>query len=768
VGTRRWYELSPIEQQEVLAEHRLAYLDEALVNWCPALGTVLANEEVTSDGRSDRGNHPVYRRPLRQWMLRITAYAERLADELALVDWPESIKVMQRNWIGRSEGAVVDFPDRRTRRVDQRVHHAARHLFGATYMVLSPEHPLVEQIATAEHRAAVQEYQAEARSRRGRGRVSQAKTGVFTGAHAVNPVNGERIPVWIADYVLMGYGTGAIMAVPAHDQRDFRLRRGARSPAPRRGDAGRWLARQASRRARAMSHAAATGRRRLSSGRRSRERASPSTAPAPRSRSTASPRPRPRIGSSSSWKPKGLAGDTCSTSSVTGSSAGSATGASRSRSCTGPMARSVRWTSRSAGGAARAAGLPPAASDDPDAPPRPPLGRAPESWRSVVIDGVRYARELNTMPQWAGSCWYYLRFLDPDNGERFVDREIERYWMLPEGSAAGHSRSLVDPAPGVDLYVGGAEHAVLHLLYARFWHKVLHDLGHVSTPEPFGRLFNQGYIQAHAYQDERGMYVEAAEVEERDGGYVHDGKPVTRSLGKMGKSLKNAVGPDEVSEQYGCDTMRLYEMYMGPLDASKPWEPRDIIGMHRFLHRVWKNLAGEDGTPTRRRGRRAAARGAAVRIGDAAPSSEQIRLVHKTIKAVTESMEQLKFNTAIAALIDLNGEMLRWPEIPRASAEAFVLMLAPLAPHIAEELWWRLGHAASLAHERWPEWDEHVLADAQVEIPVQVMGRVRSHVTVASDADAPALERAALATRRCRLTSPARRSAASSSCRASS
>jgi leucyl-tRNA synthetase len=716
------------------------------VNWCPALGTVLSNEEVTSDGRSDRGNHPVYRRPLRQWMLRITAYAERLADELALVDWPESIKVMQRNWIGRSEGAVVDFPiDGRDESISVFTTRPDT-LFGATYMVLSPEHPLVEQIVTAEHRAAVQEYQAEARSGGAdTARVSQAKTGVFTGAHAVNPVNGERIPVWIADYVLMGYGTGAIMAVPAHDQRDFDFAVALGLPlrAVVMPDDG-WLARRA-----------------------------PRDGDEPRRRYREAP-----VVFGEAFEGEGVA---VNSSGVEVSLDGLSTPEAKDRiilelEAKGLGRRHVQYKLRDwlfsrqrywgepfpilhgPHGEIRPvdeADLPvelpelpdfrPTASDDPDASPRPPLGRAPESWRSVVIDGVRYERELNTMPQWAGSCWYYLRFLDPDNGERFVDREIERYWMLPDASAAGHSRSLVDPAPGVDLYVGGAEHAVLHLLYARFWHKVLHDLGHVSTPEPFGRLFNQGYIQAHAYQDERGMYVEAAAVEERGGGYVHDGKPVTRSLGKMGKSLKNAVGPDEVSEQYGCDTMRLYEMYMGPLDASKPWEPRDIIGMHRFLHRVWRNLAGEGREADEAEGgARPREAPAPVRIGDGAPSSEQIRLVHKAIKAVTESMEQLKFNTAIAALIDLNGQMLRWPEIPRASAETFVLMLAPLAPHIAEELWWRLGHAASLARERWPEWDEHVLADTEVEIPVQVMGRVRSHVTVASDADAPALERAAL------------------------
>jgi leucyl-tRNA synthetase len=347
----------------------------------------------------------------------------------------------------------------------------------------------------------------------------------------------------------------------------------------------------------------------------------------------------------------------------------------------------------------------------------------------VEIDGVRWERELNTMPQWAGSCWYYLRFLDPHNESRFVGREAERYWMHPPDRPSDARQS----PPGVNLYVGGVEHAVLHLLYARFWQKVLHDLGHVSTPEPFGRLFNQGYIQAHAYQDERGMYVEAADVQERDGGYVYEGKPVTRMLGKMGKSLKNAVSPDEVCEQYGCDTLRLYEMYMGPLDASKPWETRDIIGMHRFLQRVWRNFTGE------------ASASGAPRIADNEASPEQARLANRAVKAVTEHMEQLKFNTAIAVLIDLNTEMMKWSVIPRGIAEAFVLMLAPFAPHAAEELWQTLGHGESLAYAPWPAWDEELTRDAQIELPVQVNGKVRGRITVRADAGSAAIEAAALA-----------------------
>jgi leucyl-tRNA synthetase len=740
VGARHWYELDPAERQDVLAAHRLAYLADAMVNWCPALGTVLANEEVTSDGRSDRGNHLVYRRPLRQWMLRITAYADRLADELALVDWPEPIKIMQRNWIGRSEGATIAFPVEGRDASIEVFTTRPDTLFGATYMVLSPEHPLADEIIGAECRAAVADYRDRATRRLDAARAAQAKTGVFTGAWAINPATGERIPIWIADYVLMGYGTGAIMAVPAHDQRDFEFAMAFELPmrAVVMPD-DPWLAQRA---ADARSQSDAAVAERIESLRRRYREAPVAFGEAFEGEGVA-------INSAGA----GVSIDGFATADAKRAIIGWLSGAGVGRGQVQyklrdwlfsrqrywgepfPILHGPAGEIRPVDPADLPVELPempdfrPAASDDPDAPPRPPLGRAPESWRHVVVDGVRYERELNTMPQWAGSCWYYLRFLDPDNGERFVDREVEQYWMRPDGSAGSR--------PGVDLYVGGAEHAVLHLLYARFWHKVLHDLGHVSTPEPFGRLFNQGYIQAHAYRDERGMYVPAQEVEARDGQYFHAGRPVTRSLGKMGKSLKNAIGPDEVSEQYGCDTMRLYEMYMGPLDASKPWEPRDIIGMHRFLHRVWRNLAGDQPTT--------GAAPAASRIADAEPTADQLRVAHKGIRAVTESMEQLKFNTAIAALIDLNGAMLGWPAVPRAVAEAFVVMLSPLAPHMAEELWSKLGHARSLAHEPWPEHDESIAADPQIEIPVQVMGRVRGHVTVAADADAAAIEAAALA-----------------------
>ena len=358
----------------------------------------------------------------------------------------------------------------------------------------------------------------------------------------------------------------------------------------------------------------------------------------------------------------------------------------------------------------------PTASDDPDAPPQPPLARAPQSWRQVERDGVVYTRELNTMPQWAGSCWYYLRFLDPHNAERFVSREAESYWMADGG---------------IDLYVGGAEHAVLHLLYARFWHKVLYDLGHVSTPEPFGRLFNQGYIQAHAFTDERGVYIDAHGVQEKQGKYYADGKQVNAQLGKMGKSLKNAIAPDEICEQYGCDTLRLYEMYLGPLDQSKLWRTRDIVGVHRFLHRLWRNLIDDESDQ--------------VLVTDDPAAVPLRRKLHKTVKRVTDAMESMSFNVAIAALIELNNELVSLEAVPREVAEPMLLCLGPIAPHIAEELWRRLGHDQTIAYERWPGYDPAMLVEDEVEYPVQINGKLKAKITVPADADNKAIEQVALA-----------------------
>jgi leucyl-tRNA synthetase len=777
VGTFAWTELDEQRRRDVVDSQRLAYVDEVPVNWCPALGTVLANEEVTNDGRSERGNHPVYRRPLRQWMLRITAYAERLLADLEIVDWPEAIKSMQRNWIGRSEGAMVDFVlaadaadaaggepaeteaddgDDAPEQVPTVISVFTTRpdtLFGATYMVLAPEHPLVDSITTADQRDAVTAYQRQAAGRSDVDRMAETKekTGVFTGAYAINPLNGEQIPIWIADYVLTGYGTGAIMAVPAHDQRDFEFAR--RFDLPIRvvvmPDAN-WLKRAA----------ADFGADRAQGG----ENQANQPAVVEQLRMTYQAQP---AQFAEAFAGHGLAvnssNDEFSINDMQTPAAqkkiieylerrGIGQGKVQYKLRDWLFSRQRYWGEPfpiliGPDGEIRPVDeddlpveLPemddftPAASDDPQAPPQPPLARAPQSWRIVEIDGVKYHRELNTMPQWAGSCWYYLRYIDPDNDQRFVDPHKEQYWMAPTDQ---------NPAGGVDLYVGGVEHAVLHLLYARFWHKVLYDLGHVSTPEPFGRLFNQGYIQAYAYQDERGIYVDAekvvneqgqpaAEVQGQPGQkFVHEGKPVTESYGKMGKSLKNAIAPDDICSEYGADTLRLYEMYMGPLDASKPWATRDIIGVHRFLQRVWRNFVNEQ------TGR--------LLITSDKPDEPLLRLMHKTIRRVTDDMGRLSFNTAIAALIEMNNQLVQREELPRLVAENFVLMLSPLAPHLAEELWERMGNRESVTRQPWPRCDADYLVEDQVELIVQVQGKLRGRVTVSADADEDAAKEAALA-----------------------
>ena len=758
---RPWEQLSELEQREVVDSFRLAYIAEAPVNWCPALGTVLANEEVTADGRSDRGNYPVYRRPLRQWMLRITAYAERLLADLDRLEWPQPIKLMQRNWIGRSEGASVAFPlvvpaagapeaaiDVFTTRPDT--------LFGATYMVLAPEHPLVDRLvasapawpagvraawtggaATPADAVAAYRRQASTKSEIERQTESRDKTGVYTGADAVNPTTGEPVPVFIADYVLMGYGTGAIMAVPAHDQRDFEFAKRFGLPL--------------------------------------RAVVTPPAGPA------AGPVAGPVAGAVAGPIDDWLAAFGGEGTAVNSANAGVSLDGLQT-----PEAKRaiIDWLETTGQGKGTITyklrdwlfsrqrywgepfpivyddtGLPIALpesmlpvplpemedyaprvlADDDESVPEPPLGRATD-WATVALDldrgdGVRsYRRELNTMPQWAGSCWYYLRYLDPDNEDSLCDPEVERYWMT------GAHRDPVAPPKvgGVDLYVGGVEHAVLHLLYARFWHKVLFDRGYVTTAEPFQRLYNQGYILAYAYTDEREMYVAADEVEARDGGWFYAGKPVTRESGKMGKSLKNSVAPDEIIADYGTDTLRLYEMAMGPLDTSRPWNTADIIGVHRFLQRLWRNVIDEDTGD--------------ARVDEAPPDAETLRLLHRTIAAVGHDMEHLEFNTAVARLIELNNRLTRvvsgGAAAPRQVAEAMALMLAPLGPHTAEEIWARLGHATSLAYEPFPVADPAYLVESEIEIPVQVNGKVRAHVRVPADADATAVEAAARANER--------------------
>jgi leucyl-tRNA synthetase len=689
-----WSSLSAAEKEVALSEHRLAYLAEVPVNWCPALGTVLANEEVTNEGRSERGNHPVFRRPLKQWMLRITKYGDRLISDLDLVDWPEPVKLMQRNWVGRSEGANVDFPVDGHDAVIRVFTTRPDTLFGATYMVLAPEHELVDALTTAEQREAVDAYRKEAAGKTDVDRMadSKTKTGVFTGAYAINPAGGGRIPIWVADYVLMGDGTGAIRAVPAQDERDWEFAEVFNLPIirtvqPPEGWEGK----------------AFTG-----------------DGPAINSAFLDGLKVKEAKAKMIAWLEQEGKGE----GTVTYKLRDWLFSRQRYWGEPFPILHGEDGTVRAVNEADLPVALPPmedfkpTASDDPDAPPRPPLARADEDWRIVTIDGQRFERELNTMPQWAGSCWYYLRFIDNKNPDAFVAGSRESYWMGDNG---------------VDLYIGGVEHAVLHLLYARFWHKVLYDLGHVSTKEPFGRLFNQGYIQAYAYRDERGIAVDVSEVVNQNGRpamdvqdqqgqqYFYKGEPVTQEYGKMGKSLKNAVSPDEINEEYGCDTLRLYEMYMGPLEASKPWNTRDIVGVNRFLRRVWRNFVDADTD--------------ALLVSDEAPTDDQMRMLHKTIERMTTDMERLSFNTSIAALIECLSEWLALDRIPRALAEPFVLMLAPLAPHMAEELWQRLGHTSSLAYEPWPVAEERWLVQDTIELVVQVNGKVRGSIQVPADAD---------------------------------
>ena len=722
---RAWTELSAAEQNRVVDDHRLAYLSEAPVNWCPGLGTILANEEVTADGRSDIGNFPVFKRNMKQWMLRITSYADRLLDDLDALDWPEAIKIMQRNWIGRSSGATVRFATLNDGPIEVFTTRPDT-LFGTTFMVLSPEHPLVASLTSDEQRNAVDAYVAKAAATDDQDRSddTREKTGVFTGAVAVNPINGDEIPIWIADYVLMGYGTGAIMAVPCGDQRDFEFatKFGLDIP-PIQEPPAEWFA----------SHDI-----------------------------------QPTL-DTSRW-PAAFTGDAPYINSITDGltldgiasvaegvdltnawleAHGEGEAAITYRLRDWLFSRQRYWGEPfpivyDADGRPHAVPddqlpvtLPeledfrPTAMDPNDdlTDPVPPLARATE-WLDVELDlgdgPATYQREVNVMPQWAGSCWYELRYLDPTNTESFVDPEVEKYWMGP--AHEGHSG-------GVDLYVGGVEHAVLHLLYARFWHKVLFDLGHVSSFEPFHRLFNQGYIQAYAYRDDRGQPVEASEVIDTDGVYTHDGETVAREYGKMGKSLKNIVTPDEMYDEYGADTFRLYEMAMGPLDASRPWNTRDVVGMQRFLQRVWRNMVDEDSGTSR--------------VIDTEPSDELRRSLHKTIAGVDDDMASMRFNTAISKLIELNNALTTEAQTlggsPREIASAMAIMLSPLAPHMGEELWSRLGNDSTVTFEPFPTFDPALLVSDTVTLIVQVNGKVRDRLEVAADITEADAEAAALA-----------------------
>ncbi|MFC7220490.1 leucine--tRNA ligase [Streptomyces polyrhachis] len=727
---RPWSGLSGVERADVLSGYRLAYSSDSPVNWCPGLGTVLANEEVTADGRSERGNFPVFKANLRQWMMRITAYADRLLDDLDGLDWPEAIKLQQRNWIGRSEGARVDFAvdgaDGEnitvfTTRPDT--------LWGATYMVLAPEHPLVEKFTpaawpegtreawTGGHASpaeAVAEYRRQAAAKSDVERQAEAKdkTGVFTGVHAVNPVNGERVPVFIADYVLMGYGTGAIMAVPAHDSRDFAFARAFEVPMT-------------------CVVAPTDGR---------------GTDPAGWDEAFVSYEATITNSANEQISLDGL-GVAEAKAAVTDwlAERGIGEGTVNFRLRDWLFSRQRYWGEPfpivyDEQGVAHA--LPESMlplelpevedysprtfdADDADTEPETPLSRN-EDWVNVTLDlgdGPKaYRRETNTMPNWAGSCWYELRYLDPHNSEQLVAPALERYWMGPtEGKPHG----------GVDLYVGGAEHAVLHLLYARFWSKVLYDLGYVSSAEPFHKLFNQGMIQAFVYRDERGFPVAATEVEERDGGFFHQGEPVRRELGKMGKSLKNSVTPETICAEYGADTLRLYEMAMGPLDVSRPWDTRAVVGQYRLLQRLWRNVVDE-------------ATGEST-VVDEAPDEATLRAVHKAIDGVGADMAALRFNTAIAKITELNNQVVKLERVPREVAETLVKLIAPLAPHVAEELWHRLGHQTSVVYEAFPVADPAYVVDESVTCVVQIKGKVKARLEVSPSIGDTELEAAALA-----------------------
>jgi leucyl-tRNA synthetase len=666
--------LSEDERWRFVDDHRLAYQADVPVNWCPALGTVLANEEVVG-GVSERGGYPVVRRPMRQWMLRITEYADRLLEDLAEVDWPESIKKLQVDWIGRSVGAEVRFhvaqppsdgnpstPEGGGATQDLWVFTTRPDtLFGATYMVIAPEHPFVDVITTPAQKAAVQEYR-EAAARKSdldRTDLAKEKTGVFTGAYAINPVNDEAIPIWISDYVLISYGTGAIMAVPGHDDRDFEFAKKfdlpiipvVEPPDPRDAELVR------------RGELCFTGNgRAINSGpfnglptQEFKEKIAAWLAERGQGKKAVNYKLRDWLFSRQRYWGEPFP--------ILHAEDGRVIGLSEQEL---PLR------------------LPEVADYRPPGTGESPLAKATD-WVNVTLpDGTRAKRETNTMPQWAGSCWYYLRYLDPKNSQRGWDLSKEKYWMP------------------VDLYIGGAEHAVLHLLYSRFWHKFLYDLGYVSTKEPFRKLINQGMILGE------------------------DGQ-------KMSKSRGNVVNPDRVIEEYGADSMRLYEMFMGPLEAIKPWSMRDMQGVSRFLQKVWRTVVEEE------TGQLAPA------VKDAEPDEETARLLHQTIHKVGSDIETFGFNTAISAMMIFVNHLAKQEVRPRSVVESFILLLAPFAPHIAEELWQRLGHQESLACQPWPKYKEEVAREKQIELPIQINGKLRDRILVPADADEEKAKAEALA-----------------------
>lgn len=723
----RYYEdLTEEEKAAAIDEFRLVYLSNSTVNWCPGLGTVLANEEVTAEGKSERGNFPVFRKNLSQWMMRITAYSDRLLDDLELLDWPDKVKSMQRNWIGRSRGAEVSFPAEGyeievfTTRPDT--------LFGAEYVVLAPEHELVDALLSPipydddvderwtyghdDPKEAVESYRTDIAAKSDLERQeNKEKTGVFLGTYATNPVSGKKVPIFIADYVLTGYGTGAIMAVPAHDTRDYEFAQAFGLPITE-----------------------------VVSGGNVEEEA---------------------------WTEDGALVNSSNDKGL------DLNGLNKAEA----IAAAIEWLEKDGSGREKvqyklrdwlfarqrywgepfpivydkdgfAHALPesmlpvelpevedykPVSFDpeDKDSEPQPPLAKV-RDWVEVELDlgdgPQTYFRDTNVMPQWAGSSWYQLRYIDPRNDEAFCDIENERYWTGPRSEQHGPQ----DPG-GVDLYVGGVEHAVLHLLYSRFWHKVLFDLGFVSSQEPYRRLYNQGYIQAYAYTDARGVYVPAAEVEEKDGKFYYNGEEVNQEYGKMGKSLKNAVAPDDICRDFGADTLRVYEMSMGPLDTSRPWATKDVVGSQRFLQRLWRLAVNEDTGE--------------LATTDAALSEDNLKQLHRTIAGVRDDYENLRLNTVVAKLIEYVNYLTKTyrTEAPRAAVEPIAQLVSPIAPHIAEELWQRFGHDETITYQPFPTFEEKYLVDDEIEVPVQINGKVKARINVAADADQDAVFDVALA-----------------------
>lgn len=666
----------------------LAYLDEAPVNWCPALGTVLSNEEVI-DGKSERGGHPVVRKPMKQWMFRITQYAEQLLDGLDKLDWSEGIKEMQRNWIGKSTGANVVFQMSDS---DEKVEvYTTRPdtLFGATYMVLSPEHKLVRTITTDSHKEEVEAYieKSSKMSDLERTSLNKEKTGAFTGSYAINPVNGKRIPVWIADYVLVSYGTGAIMAVPAHDERDFEFAIKFNIPihcvispdeksAHEKGICVKdvldgkvcWTFD-----GRAINSSNNEG---LDFNDLGVEEAKAMTIKWLEDKNIGSGKTNYKL---RDWL------------------------FSRQRYWGEPfpIAHMEDGTIKILSENELPVKLPDVQNFKPTGTGESPLANAAD-WLDYTDPetGKKGRRETNTMPQWAGSCWYYLRYIDPLNEKSAWDKEKEKYWMP------------------VDLYVGGAEHAVLHLLYSRFWHKVLFELGLVSTNEPFMKLVNQGMILGLSYKDSRGALVPGDKVESRDGKYYNkeNGEELVEFAAKMSKSLKNVVNPDDVIGKYGADSMRLYEMFMGPLEAVKPWNTLGVEGVFRFLRKSWRMVVESD-------------------VKDLELNRKQLSLLHQTIKKVTDDLATLNFNTAISQLMIFVNEFSKERIIQRNLAEIFVKLLSPLAPHIAEEMWELLGHKGTISYEKWPEYNAEYLKEDEVEVLVQILGKPKARIMISPDAD---------------------------------